>query len=243
MRFFLGVLVLGLCVVGTSTPAAAYIVDDFDTNDPGNYAMLEIYAPDGVPGFGSDGSVFTPDSPNQTEGWLWTGSDERLDVGETVSLDFVTVDPAGEAALLLSTADVPVAGTAILEFRQTAGYNGYAEQVARPAVHGGGASDDWAFGADIFGVLTPDALAPATISVTRTTNTQFDWAVTGATSGAGTVEWLDAGASPLFFGMDVYNAGATTLDNLSIVPEPSTFALLGMGALGLLVFGWRRKRA
>jgi hypothetical protein len=32
-------------------------------------------------------------------------------------------------------------------------------------------------------------------------------------------------------------------DNLSSVPEPSTLVLLGIGAIGLLAYGWRKRRA
>ena len=232
-------LVLSLCLVGT---ASATVIDDFDTNDPGNYAHFEIYLTDGVMGFASDGSVFTPDTPGKTEGWVWTGSPERLDVGEIVTLDVVSFNGDSEAAILLSTADVAVAGTAILELRHTSGYTGDMMQVLRPAVHGGGAADDWAFGDDDLNNLAPpDVWAPAKLSVTRSGDTTFDWSVTGATAGSGSYNWPDAAGIPLFFGMDSYN-GNVEMDNLTIIPEPGTIVMLLSGLLGLPLLAWRRRK-
>lgn len=50
-----------------------------------------------------------------------------------------------------------------------------------------------------------------------------------------------AGGSKLFF--SVYEGNATSsVDNFSMVPEPSTLGLLITGLTGLLAYGWRKRR-
>jgi hypothetical protein len=59
-----------------------------------------------------------------------------------------------------------------------------------------------------------------------------------AYTGTGSGTALGAGTGLVQYGPDV-NITVATVD----IPEPTTLALLGMGALGLLGFVWRRKRS
>ena len=66
------------------------------------------------------------------------------------------------------------------------------------------------------------------------------------------VSKLDANPDPSNTFIDTINLGTSGslgsdsfIDNISIepIPEPSSLALLGIGALGLMGYGWRRKRS
>jgi fibronectin-binding autotransporter adhesin len=73
----------------------------------------------------------------------------------------------------------------------------------------------------------------------------------GTTVEAGTLEIASASALPAGYALSIGETGTVVLSSgLSVpgagslatvaVPEPSTLALLGIGAIALLAYGWRR---
>ena len=213
MKFFLGVLVLSLCLVGN---ALAVIIDDFSASNPGNYTMFNVWNSDGTDSFNVVDGVFAPVGASQeTEVWLWTGSAERLDVGETVSLDVVALPDNQEAEIFLTTTGDQATAGAMAEFRLSVGYD-VNEMILRTNTYSEGIVDT--YGDDIQTGDLGGALAPSTIHVTRSADTTFDWELTGSLTGSGSMDWADAAGIDLFFGMGGYSGGeyASQMDNLAM---------------------------
>ena len=53
-------------------------------------------------------------------------------------------------------------------------------------------------------------------------------------------DWIQQGGPPSYFGTGAFDL--VQVGDAPIIPEPATLALLAAGALGLLGYGWRRKR-
>jgi autotransporter-associated beta strand protein len=94
-------------------------------------------------------------------------------------------------------------------------------------------------------VVTGDlTLAPNTaIAFGSDPTTSGDYPLIGYGSLRGSLSYFDLPAAPPYFTYTL----STTVDpgyiDLVVVPEPSTFVLLGVAAAGLLAYAWRRTRA
>ena len=84
-----------------------------------------------------------------------------------------------------------------------------------------------------------------TFEIDRPTSEQYKFSVldsSGKSMGSGL---LSAASFLEALHIDLHTDGATTatFDNVTIIPEPSTLALLGIGAIGLLAWALRRRKA
>ncbi len=207
----------GVVLGNAAPPVTPTIIDDFSTSNPGNYNLVETFSGDGVNNFNASGGIFAPNQTDQeTEVWMWTGSPERLDVGESVLLDVLTLEAdQSEIAIVLGvTSDLGGGlGTTALEIRLQ---NNFGAGVLVARVN---------FGADNNNPLT-GTFGPSTVSVTRVDDTTFDWEVTGSLTGSGRVSWPDAAGVPLFFGLNSFNFAGNAenqADNLAIGKPKTAF--------------------
>ncbi len=80
----------------------------------------------------------------------------------------------------------------------------------------------------------------ASLSLPPTPNPYNVWVPVGVTF-SGTAQSVNFGGSANFIGFDNITLGSQTPGG-SAAPEPASLTLLGLGAVGLLGYGWRRKK-
>jgi hypothetical protein len=110
------------------------------------------------------------------------------------------------------------------------------------------------FGQSRYGAITPVTLTTGTQYYLLANNFLIDRYVfgQGAVDYAPEVTWQGFvdGTTNSIFSAPLFNGGLPgdlgpnfLFERTSVAPEPGTLTLLGLGALGLLGYGWRQKRA
>lgn len=212
-----------LTAVGLATSAnAAPFLDDFSSDTSASYTGTDTFGSGGA--FSVSGGTLSLDSAGGNTFTVFHNT-AKLEVGETLSVDISRT--GGDIRLSVSTAAVgPNFG----------GNNGFrlkytGSTTIQAQAYGGGNTN--------FSDLTI-ASSDITLFITRD---DADTLIFGHNSGAGdvtlgsrNVTGLPAGG--LFVGVESFGDFTNTFDNLQIIPEPGSLALLGLG--GLLIVRRRR---
>ncbi|MCX7429322.1 MAG: PEP-CTERM sorting domain-containing protein [Planctomycetia bacterium] len=226
--------------------ALATIIDDFSADTSSDYNVYTIWAADPpatatyarnaseqfVPTFGETGAVF---------GFL-RNTGETLAAGQRVSIevDAGTLSPANShvGGLTLNTS-LDGTGTNI-----RLGLFKYWYSPTYRLEYANSSTEYINIGDDLSGMVT------LTLTREAADPTKFDYSVSGgglATPVTGTKTESAVGSGSVYFGMMAQSGTSladpqVAMDNLTLVPEPGTLALLVSGLIGMLLYA-RRKRA
>jgi hypothetical protein len=250
-------LSLAALITFTSSSAFGATLDDFSgttASDSGNYnTVLNYEASSGLSAapFTINGSgQLQPGGVNGTTTSYFRNTGETFALGDTVSIDIVSVSGTSNLAGLAFATSLNGTDNYVFD-----GLIGNSSNAGDPATSGG--IDLNSTGPATFTLDFADG--PVTESATRTA-TGFDYTFSGAgltvvTPGADAGDHSFSGSftdtafdnnAKVYFGINIYggdSAGSQIVDNLDYtVPEPSTYALLLLGGVGLLVLV-RRNRA
>ena len=244
-----GVLSLALCIL----PSRAQIIDNFSTNDSGNYHAYNAYqagaASPATFAINGSGQLQPTGGAGDTTIYLRNTGQELSDstFGQSASLDLVTMGDTGSQnvadALGFSTTLTPTSGTNVSFSPQS-----FELGIVRSggAYHLASSNTSIANGT----VALPEinlTLGSVTETVTRVSNTGFSYAFNGAgvvggpVTGSFSISF--AAGNAVYFGPEVFGgnaAGDQIEDNLgynaNAVREPSTYAMIlaGLALLGVL---------
>ena len=235
-----------LTTAALALPSVTYSAtfgDDFSTDTSGDYVYTSTYGTDTATwdvGVSNTGTLNMPVSGggNQTANLFYKTA--TFAIGETVSVDISGPD---DAYLTVSTTTfAPNVGAndgVRLNWESDGNFR------ARSYTDGTGTNTEFD---SAFNVASGGSL---TLYLTRETDNEFS-AAYSAIGGAmiqlnttgGTEKQIftagDTGNGNLFIGVETFNGGVRNFDNLAVVPEPASAALLlGLGGLAL---AFRRRR-
>jgi hypothetical protein len=224
----------------TASSVRAQMLDAFTSSDVSNYNFTNTYNPGGTPGSTSDfvasGGVFSPTTPPvNTDVFILKNTADVLNTtGQSVTL---TINDRTDSALsglglqlnVGTTYNATAGDSEQLILQQNIG-SGY--QITNVAAS---YSDAAYTGDPVTLTVTEGAISAgmATYSVLATSTAMGFVPITGSFSFSSVAN----------IGLAIYTPGGQTQaaqgTSFSLVPEPSTYALVGLGALAL-VFGGRR---
>ena len=216
---------LTIAAFGLVTSAnAAPFLDDFSSDTSANYT--------GTQTFGSGGSfAISGGTLNVGVGGTYDvfHNTARLAVGETVSVD-VAPGGSGDSYLTVSSTDRgPNTGT-----EDGIRLNVLNASTIRSRIYNNGGATNVEYAGSY------NLNLDYTLYITRNSDSNFTVAYDNG-SGVVSLDTYDVaavGAQELYVGVENFGNETTAFDNLQIIPEPSSLALLGLG--GLLVVRRRR---
>ena len=233
-----------LMAAALALPSVTYSAtfgDDFSTDTSADYVYTSTYGNNTATWNISGGTLTLPASggSNQTANLFYDKA--TFAIGETVSVDVTGTD---DAYLTVSTTTfAPNVG-----LNDGVRFNWYSDGTfrARSYTNGGTATNT-----NFHSSFNEASGSSMTLYLTRESDNTFSAAyssIGGAmiqlnTTG-GTEKQIftagDTGNGDLFIGVETYNSGVRNFDNLAVVPEPASAALLlGLGGLAL---AFRRRR-
>lgn len=231
-----------LTAAALALPSAAFsavFLDDFSTDTSADYIYTSTFGTDTATWDVSAGTLNLPVSggSNQTANLFYDTA--IFAIGETLSVDVTGPD---DVYLSVSTTTRAANTTGEDGVR----FNWYSDGTFRARSYTNGSVTDTNFDSS-FNVASGSSL---TLYLTRESDNTFSAAYTigGAmiqlnTTG-GTEKQIftagDTGNGDLFIGVETYNSGVRNFDNLAVIPEPVSAALLfGFGGLAVM---FRRRR-